>query len=397
MGKRIMNKRILIILGSLTLALIGISFYLLTGGSESPADQAGSKAPMTADPTIMPGGTTDQGQLKTSPREVLVHYTNWAKYPPDSRPLLPGHTDVINHERVHLPQQDMAALVDGVIKKSHYACRLQPMRHTVTEGEAMRVQFYCTNEGRRVPVKVASFKLERRLMEKRWPTGGMTVGDSGQKGDSVAGDNIHTFHFKPKRSDWGSMFLDVKFTIPGDPLRAEYELKTSFFSSPVAPAKFTGRVREELRNGSLYLKVELNVRAPGRYTIEGNLMANDGPIAFARRDARLTKRGLTWVELEYFGKIFHDRGFAGPYKLVGLRGKRNNTAIDPDKLNGPPEQVAKYISAAQTTEPERQYMPLWSGKHETRAYQLKDFQDRVYDSEEKRARIKLLRGLIRDT
>ena len=88
------------------------------------------------------------------------------------------------------------------------------------------------------------------------------------------------------------MHLTVNFENEGDESGAKHSLSTHFFSSPVAPARFTGAFREEFREGSLFIAAEVAVTKPGNYTIEANLMdARDEPVAFARADAANLKSG----------------------------------------------------------------------------------------------------------
>ena len=387
------HRKLFLLLGGALVVLVGIVLLLLVSPSETGLSNGPKRAPVTVDPTLefTAGGSQD----RIPPEEVLVHYRQWAVFPPDSRPLLPSHTDVLNYKEVHLPPQGMPAVVDGVARRSDYSCRLQPLEHTVYEGGSMRVLFYCLAGKERVAVRITGFELRKRLLDEGTVTQGMTLASPGSADAAGAGSHGQVFVFRPQNRDWGTMFLSVKFTIPGDKHRADYELKTSFFSSPVAPARFTGQFEEDLRDGSLYVKAQLMVKKPGRYTIEANLMAEGRPVAFARRDIRFGNSGLQWVELEYFGKIFHERSSDGPYQLVGLRGLRHNTAIDPDRLSGSPEEVEKYIQSARTTEPERQYIVPYEKTYVTRPYRVADFEDREYDSPLKRERIRLIEGLIR--
>ena len=387
------RRKLYALLGLVLVVLAAAVLVLLLGGNDRGPGRV-DRAPVTTDPTQ--GQSTGGSEERIPPEEVLIHYRKWAAFPPNSRPLLPGHTDVLNYRQVYLPAQGMPAVVDGAARKSDYSCRLQPREHTVYEGGTMRVLFYCVSGKERVPVLIRGFELTRRLLEEGVKTQGMTLAAPGTDEAREAGVHAHVFLFKPQVRDWGTLFLSVKFSIPTDALRAEYELKTSFFSSPVAPARFTGQFEEDLRDGSLLIKAQVTVRTPGRYTIEANLMAEERPVGFARTDVRFSTRGLHWVELDYFGKIFHDRGLDGPYRLVGLRGLRHNTAIDPDRLSGNAQEVEKYIQSARTTEPERQYIPPFEKEHLTRPYRVRDFDDREYDSPLKRDRIRLIERLIRE-
>ncbi len=382
-----MKRSTIIALGVVALGLVAALFYILSSGDTGSGGLGDKVEKSTTAPTTgLETGTN--GNLEVPPTEVLKHYREWAKYPPDSRPLKESHTDVMEPHIIRVPPQVMPVVKDGKLVKSNYGCTLQPLNHAVTEGEAAYIQFSCQRvaDGKRVPVKIQKIDLKRWVAKKQIPTSGMEINDEGKNGDSAAGDNNYMLYFKPKRNDWGDMHLALKFRIPEEEGTPDHVLKTYFFSSPVAPAKFTGNIREKIADKSLVITVELNVRKPGRYTIEANLLADEGPVAFARKDARL-KAGLQTVDLLYYGKIFHDRGHKSPYKLVSLRGIRDNDPVDPAKLTGPVDEVDRYIKSRRTTEPPKEVIPYWKKEYVTQQYSLDEFTTKEHDSAVKRERI----------
>ena len=328
-----------------------------------------------------------------APEELLADYKKWSVYPPNSRPLKPNHIDVLNHRMIEVPPQNMPIVKDGNILNSGYACRLQPLTHTVTEGGTMETLFYCQGgEGdsvdrSRTGVKIHSYRLTRFQGETEWETAGLEL--------EKKSNNEYLFRFKPKTSDWGDMELKVQFEIPGDKSEYRHSLRTHFFSSPVAPARFLTVADERIEKGALVITVELDVKKPGNYTIEANLHAGEGPVAFARQDATL-RAGRNRVELTYFGKIFHDRALSGPYTLKGLRGRRDNDAVDYTKLSGSVEDVNKYLARQNSNEPEREVIPDWQDEYTTEAYRLEVFSPAEYDSPLKQKQIAEYRALVKN-
>ena len=328
------------------------------------------------------------------PARVLADYKKWAVYPPNSRPLEEGHVDVLRHREVPLTYQAMPVVKDGRLQKSDYSCRLQPERHTVTEGEVMRVMLSCMKTGvdAYVPLRIDGSRLKARAGVREFTPVQPTVNDSGLNGDDTAGDHVHTFEFRPRRSDWARMSLDVRFAIEGDPTLATHNLSASFFSSPVAPARFLSIKQDEIREGSLIVTTELDVREPGKYTVEANLFAGEEPVAYARAEHTL-HNGKQTVELSFYGKIFHDRGHAGPYTLKGLRGSLNTNVIQPEMLAGDPAEVERFLSNVREDRPKRKIMPYFNGTYNTAKYPLDVFTTAEYDSPEKRERIARLIGM----
>jgi hypothetical protein len=88
------------------------------------------------------------------------------------------------------------------------------------------------------------------------------------------------------------------------------------YSNPAA--HLTGRFRDELRDGSLVVSAELDVARAGRFHLAGTLYSMAGePIGTAQAAAEL-EPGRRWIELSFYGLMFHDRQVAGPFRLGTL-------------------------------------------------------------------------------
>ncbi|MFH2096497.1 MAG: choice-of-anchor X domain-containing protein [Bacteroidota bacterium] len=329
------------------------------------------------------------------PREhLLKDYLSWARYPPNSRPLDEGHVDVLDYHIVYLKEQKMPYFDGENYVESDFSCVLQPSAHSVFEGESLAIYLSCRKDGstENRNLKIKSYKVEGKAGELLFNPSKPVVGDNGHNGDETANDGIYTFLFTPDEDDWGDIFLSVKFEVAGDETGSEYELKTHFFASPETPATFTGVFEETVRDGSLYITVELDVSEEGFYTVEANLLSDEGPIAFARTDKDL-EGGKQKVELEFFGKILHDKGIDGPYKLIGLRGQLDTGAIQLANLTKSPEEVAKFLKEVSDERPNRLMVPYYKEEYKTAAYKSREFSDKEYDSPEKQQRIELIQNL----
>lgn len=316
--------------------------------------------------------------------KVLMDFREWAQYPPDSRPLQAGDIDQIRHEIIELPMLPMPIVEEGKPKEPVHSCVLQAETHTAYEDQTHETQLRCQNlaSGKFVLADIKAVKLTRTAATATFTAPPPDI----VKNDAKTPVSI-SFFFRPRQSDWGDMELTVDFTLPDEKVSFVHQLKTHFFSSPQAPAKFTGKFQERLEKGSLIVATELQVRLAGSYRIEANLIADNGePIATARADARLSG-GTQWVDLQFFGKILRDRRIAGPYKVNGLRGQQMNLPINPDDLTLPPEQVEKMLAMTQQTEPIKRGIIPWIGEYRTEKYQLNQFSDAEYDSDFKRERL----------
>ena len=73
-----------------------------------------------------------------------------------------------------------------------------------------------------------------------------------------------------------------------------------------------------LRDGNLVIAAEVEVTERGRFHLAGTLYSMAGePIGYAQAAAEL-EPGRQWIELSYYGLMFHDRQAAGPYRLGTL-------------------------------------------------------------------------------
>ncbi|MCX7633998.1 MAG: hypothetical protein N2Z22_11770 [Turneriella sp.] len=385
------SKFLYLALGGGLLFLVLLLWFLLSGGSNKNAateQERRKKLSSFDDPTLELAEFARNADVPFA--KVLADFREWAQYPPDSRPLTASDTDILRHEKIELPMMPMPIVEDNKLKEAIHACVLQAETHTVYEDQTHETQLRCQNiaSGKFVMPDIKAVKLTRSSGIHTFSAPPPDI----VKNDAKTPVSV-SFFFKPRPSDWGDMELTVDFTLPDEKTSHVHRLKTHFFSSPQAPAKFTGNFRERLERGSLIISAEIQVRLAGSYRIEANLLADNGdPVAHARTDTKLGG-GTQWVDLLFFGKIFRDRRIPGPYKLTGLRGQQMNLPINPDDLTLPPEQVEKILQNTQQTEPIKRAIIPWLREYRTEAYKLDQFSDAEYDSEFKRERIRELERL----
>ena len=399
------NKK-LILWGIAALVVLVVILLVVLGqqGESSPGRGRG-----TADVFSEPGAgyafpDTKEGR-QAAAGKMLSNYRAWAAYPPDSRPLLKDHEDLLDFQTLRVNPQALL-YVDPLTHKptkSSYQCLIQPAKHTVVGSEAQVVTFWCNRapDGAFVPVELTEVILQKRtpVGTKRLPT--PNFNDRGEDGDRTARDNVHTMTWKPGASDWGEMDLTLKLKVPEEKEGREYELSSSFFSSPRLVAEFTGESRDRIDNGSLIVSAEINVRVPGYYELTANLFgADDEPVAINRVKVDL-KQGRQFVDFLFFGKVLRDRDVSGPYVVSGLRGERKNLPVLPTELAGKtPAEMERLMQASlerpAASQPNREVMPASDKKLKTGAYRLSEFSDGEYDSPEKRERLRLYEEQVRE-
>lgn len=102
-------------------------------------------------------------------------------------------------------------------------------------------------------------------------------------------------------------------------------------------AKLTGRYRDELRDGNVVISAEVEVTEPGRFHLAGTVHSLAGePIGTAQSAVELTP-GRHWIDLAFYGLMFHDRQVAGPFRLGSLA--LATTTRMPNALNDLVENV----------------------------------------------------------
>ncbi|GBF51650.1 hypothetical protein LPTSP4_31880 [Leptospira ryugenii] len=390
-----MRKRIIILF--VLLLLVGIGLVWKTKSQIQKEGNSKKLGGYEGDPSLI---VSDQNYLSEQSTEIDIEqviddYMSWAEYPPNSRPLHESHTDLLNPKVIPVVTQEMPILEKGSIKASGFSCSLQPEYHSVTEGKTLRIFLSCfrTGSANRESIKIIESDLKGKAGNRSIFPPSLQANDSGMDGDERKGDLVYTFHFRPQRTDWADFYLTTKFTIDADETHSIHSLSHHFFSSPIAPANFTGRYEDYLSEGSLLIEVELDVKEVGRYTIEANLMTETGePIAYARRDQKLNT-GKQRVALLFFGRAITKRRENGPFHMTFLRGELNTDVIQEDMLSLPPEQVDIALRSVRDDRPKKKLIPYWDDEITTKAYLLSEFKADIYESDEKQNRIAELKAL----
>lgn len=139
--------------------------------------------------------------------------------------------------------------------------------------------------------------------------------DDGEGADKVAGDGIYTarldFLKRPELAE--SYLVRVQADLGGELLHG---VGGFLYSRPWA--RLTGKYKDRLRDGDLVVSAQVEVEQPGRFHLAGALHSVRGePIGVAQAAVEL-EPGFHWIDLSFYGLMFHDRKVAGPYRLGSL-------------------------------------------------------------------------------
>ena len=347
----------------------------------SPRD-LGASVTRAASTTKAPTAPTPDASYATA----LSMFREYSKYPPNSRPLSEGAIDVAEPLTVAEPFTELVqeSSAGGAKLHSGVFCLFQPARQTVRPGQTQLVTLSC-QRGSPTDIPKGNLPIVIEGVSATCLSGTLrsdlalkdaVFRDDGNGGDQTAGD--HTYAASPvvPAGCRGLAELQAKVRVvareANDALEAQ-TLVARFMITPPAPAHFTGKLVDELRDGSLVVRVEVEVEQTGRYRVYANLEHDGQPLAYAKEDLELNP-GRQEVSLLFFGKILRDAAIAGPYLVSNLRGQRLN--LEPGNGGVLAEPIEPIVRA-----------------HETAAYDSEVFSQAEWDSPYKQERLAELTAL----
>jgi hypothetical protein len=257
----------------------------------------------------------------------VADYLIASRFPPGSRPLTAGMLDLIEPNRRHETPAS-ARRADRTIADPTLHVLWTGDRFRLVGDAAIAVWLEATRDGAPAAVTVTTARaiglgpdhapvgVEAPLALARDPSGVWT-GSFAAAGTALAAHR-------------GAVALEVAYEHGGaEPAVARFEIEVHDVRDP--PATFTGRHREELVAGSLFLRVAVEVARAGDYVIDANLFDGRGqPTAFVRWKGALPA-GATEIPLELHGRIVHELGAESPFTLTDLRGYRLRFGEVPDR------------------------------------------------------------------
>jgi hypothetical protein len=420
-----MKKQYWIILGAVAAALLAIIFYVssdpgsLGGGGGNGNDPGGLERRLFGDEGsegfMSPRDLEELMSEGPTPKALYEAYRSYAQYPPNSRPLTREMKDML--EPWTIQNQPLPVMTDPQFRTEaamrEWAQKLEAQgksrdeimaelerraknaprykfdlpRHTITENETLTAFLNVTDAGGS-PLAGVTILGAEIIGDVNFGSRGL-----GSAEYKEAGVGRYQFTWKPPSADkqyWGTLTLKVRARIPG--LQDEAQIIDSFFSSPTAPARFTGQFSERLENGSLLIDVGVDVARECSYQIHGNLYSLDDnePTHWAAAEVIL-KPGAQVATLTFFGKVFHDGGYEGRFELRDLRGTCENIPF-PASWIGDPSKVRQIEQIPPNNEPVVLFMPYTNAKFATRSYRLSEFSKEEWSSPDKERRLQQLRA-----
>ncbi len=291
-------------------------------------------------------------------QHTLSSYLAGARYPPESRPLS-EHPDQVHPHYVG-PLSLPLARKDGKLTNAKVTLRQDRMYLVGDERATLSIR--CDDGDGPATCAVSSAGVivppDVKGASDHPPT--PITFREGEGGALVAVFQPSTQGFGGYR---GPLRIELALTVNGETGGASFDI----FYTPAAPATFTGRVSEALRNGSLELDVEIVVDEPGRYVITARADDAEGKSFAYLSENEEFPAGKQEVRLRLFGKLIRDESARAPFHLRDLEGYR----------------------LLEDTYPDRNLMSGRDGViYTTKTYTLRDFSDAEWESEEKARHVK---------
>jgi hypothetical protein len=220
------------------------------------------------------------------------------------------------------------------VDESHqHQLRILPLRYNVVAPMPIAVLLEMIDrQGQRQPLPSPRVRM-RALDDATQPWIDVPVKDDGSGADSRAGDLLYTATLQPnadqKKQLYGQVLIEGSVDVPGTGTRV---IPSVLIYTRGPRAKLTGRWRDFPRQGHLYLEAELEVEEAGLFTLMAQVFGpNLEPIAWVRQMEQLPA-GRAHMTLEVFGKVLHDAGIDGPYRVRQVlltRDYENSSRYDP--------------------------------------------------------------------
>jgi hypothetical protein len=259
---------------------------------------------------------------------TLDTYVAGTRYPPESRPIR-EHPD---QEQLAAPERTRPISKDA----PEVQLKLKQDKVFVAGDEVVLFFVGCESAARQpLPCQVTGGMAHEaeHMLGEGVPVNGVPLPfvDDGSGGDALAGDGVSTARFQPSKQGFPlfSGTLRVSFQVRSG--KAEGRAFFDILYTPAPPARFTGKVREAVEQGSLQLYLGLQVRKAGRYVVAGRVDDEAGvPFAYVSFNDELPE-GSQEVKFTVFGKLILDEAPTFPLKLRDVEGFLLKETGDPDR------------------------------------------------------------------
>ncbi|MCP4129677.1 MAG: hypothetical protein GY754_01555 [bacterium] len=364
------NKKIMIFSAVGVLVLSVLLAWLLPGANNNTDGSCSECEKSKTEQAVAVAAYTEMEVERESvlpANKILEDYKKSSIYPPNSRPLTPDRLDLLNPDHryevpVFINREDGTAYLFTADK--HRVFGNESITFSLTAARALSPEKLDDNG--KLPVSIISASLLK--------------GSSPRKAEKVSAltfvntndDLVYTCTITPAQSPvneyHGRLLVSIEFESANETMKSTVAFEYSPESS--IPALFTGKFSESIKDGSLYIYAEIEVKREGFYIFDANLYdAGSEPAASTRHKQKLP-RGKTTIPLHFFGKVLIDKEAAAPFSVKNLRG---------------------YLVQRGET-PGRAVIPPCTKEYKTANYSLDQFSGEEYTSEFKQRKLEYLKN-----
>lgn len=284
-----------------------------------------------------------ESQRRALMGQALDNYRQYARYPPSSRPAseqvgefepraLKGSRRPLTQSGSRVIEQFQDVVYLAADESAVVAIRPAP------DGGA-RPSRLEISDARLVAVREGT--SERTKLNAP-----VKFNDRGLLPDPTANDGMWFAHLAPRSDELGDLRGDLFLETTVRQGNEEAEVSFHFVYTGAPPARFTGKVRDVLEDGSVAFYFGIDVFRAGHYILRGRVHDSRGkPVALLQFNDVL-KTGSQEIRFVAFGRVLIDEKAVSRLVFQDVEGWRMLRGAYPD----------------------REVMHMWSGSYETAAY-----------------------------
>jgi hypothetical protein len=346
----------------------------------------------------------------------VAAFEQFAKYPPESRPLTTSNWDLLhpwltdNNPAALVPLEtfrQLETLQKAGLSEEEIAQKVSlpqalpqyvfDVNKTILAGTQDEIEAKLTvfpSPGSKDPVR---FQISRAELIGDDYLGSPSLGEVPFTCESSG--SVCTFRWKAPSEEkkyWGALELQVTLTTNG--VAGDLQARQAFYSSPMVAGRFTGDFTEHLNNGSLVIDAGVEVQRRMVCFVAANLFSADdeAPLQTVQRRV-IVDPSMKSIPLTFFGKIFRDNGAQGAFRLQDLRAQCENLHYPPEWFMDSSAHLAELETYEKThvapMEPQRIYFEYSTHSYVTRRYANNEFSDAEWQSSAKASKLEALRKL----
>jgi len=253
---------------------------------------------------VLPSVAAAQDSHSTLAASAAADYRAQARYPEHSHALEAGRPDPVADR--YTPTRHSLGGPDGALP------RLSVWAGAVAFQAPAPIDLFATLEGPGRHTAVITGDVEDATGRK---VGEVIYLDDGVAPDAHAHDGVYSARFEMPADATPDLAQAYLVKVDAGLDNGDFRRVAAGFLYTSPWAELTGSFRDRVVDGNLVVSAEVSVERSGRFHLEGALHTMSGdPVGWAQTAVEL-EPGVHWVDLSFYGLMFHDRNVSGPLRL----------------------------------------------------------------------------------